>query len=217
MLFRDRRDAGQYLADALRHLIQQPGLIVLGIPRGGVIVAAEAARSLGAQLDITMARKLGAPDQPELAIGAVAADGTTFLNEDIVNSLEIPQAYIQQERDEQLLEIERREKLYRQGREPLSLTGRTVIVVDDGIATGATTIAALRALRKNHPARLALAVPVAPYETAQVLEHECDEAIFLATPDPFLSVGYFYERFAQVTDEQVIAALQSSYGNFNPG
>jgi predicted phosphoribosyltransferase len=193
----------------LLHLEQQPGLLVLGIPRGGVIVAAEVAHILGAQLDIILARKLGAPDQPELAIGAVAADGIVFLNEDVISDLNIPPAYIEQERAEQLVELEQREALYRQGLAPLKLDGQTVIVVDDGVATGATTIAALRAVRKRNPRRLTLAVPVAPAEIVQQLERECDEAVFIATPDLFLSVGRFYDLFAQVTDTQVIDALQA--------
>ncbi len=208
MLFRDRRDAGNQLANALQYLKQQPDLIVLGIPRGGVIVAAEVARGLRAPLDIIMARKLGAPNQSELAIGAVAADGTVFLNQDVVSDLSIAPAYIEQERDEQLAEIYRREALYRQGHAPRAIGGQTVIVVDDGVATGATTIAALRAVRKHAPKSLVLAVPVAPPETAQALARECDDALFLTMPDLFLSVGHFYTYFAQVTDAEVIAALQ---------
>ena len=209
MLFRDRRDAGNQLANALQYLKQQPGLIVLGIPRGGVIVAAEVAHGLEAPLDIIMARKLGAPNQPELAIGAVAADGIVFLNEDVVSELNISPAYIEQERDEQLVEIYRREALYRQGHAPRPMSGQTVIVVDDGVATGATTIAALRAVRKHAPRSLVLAVPVAPPETIQALARECDDALFLAMPDFFLSVGHFYTHFAQVTDAEVIEALQT--------
>ncbi|HEY3343023.1 MAG TPA: phosphoribosyltransferase [Anaerolineae bacterium] len=209
MFFRDRRDAGNRLAHTLQHLIQQPGLIVLGIPRGGVIVAAEVARELGAPLDIIMVRKLGAPEQPELAIGAVATDGTVFLNEDVVSDLNIPPDYIEQDRIVQLAELAKREALYRRGFAPLALGGQTVIVVDDGVATGATTIAALRAVRKSSPERLMLAVPVAPALMVEALERECDEAVFLATPDLFLSVGRFYDNFAQVTDTQVIEALQT--------
>ena len=198
------------LAHALQHLVTSPGLTVLGIPRGGVIVAVEVARTLRAPLDVYTARKLGSPDQPELAIGAVASDGTLILNQDIVSELRIPQSFIERERNAQVQEIHRREVLYRQGREPLALEANTVILVDDGIATGATTIAALRAIRKAHPARLVLAVPVGPRETALFLQHECDEAIFLATPDPFIAVGRFYEHFDQVTDGQVVLALSGA-------
>jgi putative phosphoribosyl transferase len=212
MLFRDRRDAGNRLAYALQHFRRRPNLIVLGIPRGGVIVAAEVARMLGAALDIITARKLGAPEQPELAIGAVATGGTLFLNEDVVRALEIPPTYIAQARDEQLLEIDRREMLYRRGRAAPVLTGQTVIVADDGIATGATTIAALRAVRQQSPCYLLLAAPIAPLETAQMLARECDEAILLDTPSHFPSVGHFYEQFAQVSDAQVITALQAQEG-----
>jgi predicted phosphoribosyltransferase len=210
MLFADRRDAGRQLAGALQHLATAPRLTVLGIPRGGVIVAAEVARALHAPLDVYTVRKLGAPEQPELAFGAVATDGTLFLNEFIVRELGLKPGFIARERDAQVREIRRREALYRQGRAPLPLEGNTVIVVDDGIATGATTVATLRAVRKANPRWLVLAVPVGPEETARNLVAECDEALFLYMPELFLAVGHFYERFDQVTDEQVVMALSSA-------
>ncbi len=210
MFFMDRSDAGRQLAHSLQHLAGAANLTVLGIPRGGVIVAAEVARALEAPLDVCTARKLSAPQQPELAMGAVAADGTLYLNDFIVAELDLPPQYIACLRDAQVREIKRREVLYRQGRPACPLEGHTVIVVDDGIATGATTIAALRAVRKARPSQLVLAVPVGPHETVSLLEGECDECLFLVAPEPFLAVGNFYDDFGQVSDEQVIAALSSA-------
>ena len=209
MLFDDRADAGRQLAQSLAQWRERADVIVLGIPRGGVIVAAEIARDLSAPLDVIICHKLGAPGNSELAIGAVAADGTLYLNDEIVEELRIPHSFIERERHEQLREIKRREELYRQGRPPRAVEGQVVILVDDGIATGATTIAALRALRHQHPARLVLAVPVAPAVMAQPLAAECDEIVILSMPESFAAVGWFYDHFDQVTDEQVVEALTS--------
>jgi predicted phosphoribosyltransferase len=214
-LFEDRRDAGRQLAERLAERLAvvrgsaeaHPGLIVLGIPRGGVIVAAEVARGLHAPLDVFITHKLGAPGNRELAMGAVASDGTVLLNRTILDNYPISQRYIDQERAAQMREIRRREALYRRERPPLALANQEALVVDDGVATGATTLTALRALRNQHVARLILAVPVAPHAIARELARECDEAVFLATPEPFQSVGRFYRQFDQVTDEQVINAL----------
>jgi predicted phosphoribosyltransferase len=209
-LFHDRREAGQRLAARLAPWRDYPSVIVLGIPRGGVIVAAEVARALHSPLDIWLTRKLGAPGEPELAIGAIASDGTMVLDEQLIRSLKVPGKFIEQVRDRELGEIRRRMELFRQGRPSPDLQNRVLILCDDGVATGATTITALRALKKSSPARLILAVPVAPASIVPALERECDELVILATPDPFLAVGRFYAEFDQTTDEQVIAGLNES-------
>lgn len=207
MLFRDRRDAGRQLANALEKWRSRDDVLVLGIPRGGVMVAAEIAQALNAPLDVVIAHKLGAPGNPELAIGAVAADGALYLNDDVIHELRIPPAFIERERTDQLQEIQRREELYRQGRAPCQITDHVVIVADDGIATGATTIAAMRALRQQHPARLVLAAPVAPAVMVKPLSAECDEAVILRAPEAFIAVGWFYEFFGQVSDRDVLAVM----------
>ncbi|MCS7059657.1 MAG: phosphoribosyltransferase family protein, partial [Anaerolineae bacterium] len=191
-------------------------VIVLGIPRGGVIVAAEIAARLHAPLDVFLTHKLGAPGNPELAIGAVADDGTTLLDEQLIETLGISDQHIQRERDTQLRLMQARAARYRQGRPPPDVSGRCVIVCDDGIATGATALAALECLRRRQPTWLILAVPVAPPQSVARLSTACDEIVTLATPDPFYAVGRFYQRFEQVSDEQVIAALeQYSHGAQN--
>ncbi len=209
MYFKDRREAGRLLALRLldwadRHDV---GVVVLGIPRGGVIVAAEIAARLHASLDVFLTHKLGAPGNPELAIGAVAGDGALLLDEQLVRDLGIPHSYIERERDAQLRSMQARAERYRQGRPPIDVQGRCVILCDDGIATGATALAALQALRKQQPARVILAVPVGPPKSLEALAPACDEVVVLATPEPFYAVGRFYLRFEQVTDEQVISAL----------
>lgn len=208
MLFLNRRDAGQQLAGRLALWRADPNVIVLGIPRGGIITAAEVARALNAPLDVWITRKIGAPEEPELAIGAIASDGTLVLDEVAIRELRVSQKFIERERERELREIARRAELYRQGRPPLVIANRVVILCDDGVATGATTLVALRALRKQKPARLILAVPVGPSVVLYSLARECDEIVVLATPEPFLAVGRFYEEFEQTTDEQVTAALR---------
>lgn len=205
--FRDRREAGQQLARKLRAYQDCADAVVLGIPRGGIVVAAEIAHALHAPLDVFIAHKIGAPFNEELAIGAIAGDGTVFLDKALIQELHLPEDRVRQARETQLREIERRAKLYRRDRAPLQLQNKIVIVADDGVATGATTMATLRALRRQDPARLVLAVPVAPRQVMPLLHAECDEVIVLDAPDPFVAVGYFYEDFEQVTDEQVIAFL----------
>jgi len=204
MIFRDREEAGDRLAHALlRFKDQHP--VVLALPRGGVPVAWEVARQLEAPLDLVLVRKIGAPQQPELAVAAVV-DGEKrelVVNEDVVEALAIPDTYLQREAARQVEEIERRRRLYLGGRAPIPVSDRTVIVVDDGVATGATTRAALRAVRRRGPARLILAVPVAPPETVESLAAEVDEVVCLATPSPFGAIGYFYDDFRQVEDEEV--------------
>ncbi|SFK29969.1 phosphoribosyltransferase [Methylocapsa palsarum] len=209
-MFVDRSDAGRQLASLLAPLkAQHP--IVFALPRGGAPVAAEIAKALRAPLDLLLVRKLGAPSQPELAIGAIVdgAKPTLLLNDEIVRSLHVTPGEIAQIRDVELGVIERRRKSYFKGRPPLSAKGRFVIVVDDGLATGATARAALNALRQQGASRIALAVPVAPPQTLQDLALECDEIYCLQEQDYFPGVGAFYRDFRQLTDAEVIAILDS--------
>ncbi len=208
MLFRDRREAGRRLAERLAFLKDEKELVVLGIPRGGVVVAAEVARALGASLDIFIAHKIGAPFNPELAIGALTSTGDVVLDEEMVACLQLTRTDILREVEHQREEIARRLELFRRGCPPLDLRGKVVVIVDDGIATGSTMLASLRALRKQAPTRLILAVPVSPPETMARLKKECDETIAVATPEPFWSVGRFYTRFEQTEDSEVIRLLE---------
>lgn len=207
MLFRDRHEAGKLLAQKLLDFKGNPDAVVLGIPRGGVVVAYEVAKALGLPLDVFIARKIGAPGNPELAIGAVASDGTVILDELSINFMGVPRRYIEKEIERQKEEISKRLLAYRGGREGYSLQGKIVILVDDGVATGATTIASLRAIRASNPSQLILAVPVAPPDTVEKLRHEADKVICLYTPSPFWAVGAFYLNFEQTTDEEVQALL----------
>lgn len=211
MLFKDRRDAGQQLAARLAFLKDQPSVIVLGIPRGGVVVAAEIARALHAPLDVFLAHKLGAPFNPELAIGALTSTGEVLLDELLVAELRLSPKEIAREVEHQRKEIGRRLDVFRKDRAPLDLKNRTVVIVDDGIATGSTMLAALRALRQQKPARLILAIPVGPPETIQRLACECDQVIVLDTPEPFWAVGRFYMQFGQTGDEEVVELLGQNF------
>jgi len=208
--FSNRRDAGQQLAAKLTAYKDKPDVIVLGIPRGGVVVAAQVARALNVPLDIFITRKIGAPFNHELALGAVASDGTVVLDEPLIHELRVPRRLIERETEIQKREIRRRLELFRKDRPALALENKTVIVVDDGIATGSTIIAALRALRHSRPARLVLAVPVAPAQAVPQLRAECDELVLLDTPEPFMAVGFFYEDFEQVTDEEAVNLLHAA-------
>ncbi|MDI6771174.1 MAG: phosphoribosyltransferase family protein [bacterium] len=203
MVFTDRRDAGRHLAVALEHLRDRDP-VVLAVPRGGVVVGREVAERLGTLLEVIVPRKLRAPYNPELAIGAVAEGGEAVLDE---MAHGVGAAYLEQEIEAQRAEIARRVKAYRRGRPLPSLAGRTVIVLDDGIATGATLIAALRAVRAMAPSHLVAAVPVAPPESVARLAKEADEVVCLSAPEFFQAVGQFYEDFTQVEDAEVVALL----------
>jgi putative phosphoribosyl transferase len=207
MIFDDRADAGKQLASRLTQYKDQPNVIVLAIPRGGVIVAAEIARALDAPLDVFLAHKLGAPFNSELAIGALTSTGQIWLDEALVAELHLSKAEIEREQERQRREIARRLAVYRSGRPPLDLRNKIVIVVDDGVATGATTVSALLALRQEAPGNLILAIPVGPPETVQRLADMCDQVVVLETPDPFMAVGHFYREFGQTSDEEVIKLL----------
>ncbi len=205
--FKDRREAGRLLAQQLSGYRGQKA-VVLGIPRGGIIVAQELARALEAETDIVLAHKLRTPGHAELAMGSVAEDGKLFLNEEVVGELGVGEAYIQQERAQQMAEIRRRTELFRHSRPKVSLTGRKVIVTDDGVATGATTQAALWAVRLEKPEKLIAALPVGPEDTIMRLAEDVDEMICLRTPPLFVAVGQFYVRFEPVEDEEVLEILK---------
>ena len=207
-IFRDRREAGRQLATALRPFCDEKP-IILALPRGGVPVAFEVARTLQAILDVLLVRKIGVPGHEELALGAVidGASPQMVLNDEVIDLVLPDPAYLDAARDRQLAEIERRRHLYRGEQPPVALAGRTVIVIDDGIATGATVKVAIRGVKLNQPRRLVLAAPVAPRETVQELSAECDRVICLATPDPFYAVGAYYRDFSQTSDAEVIALL----------
>lgn len=204
-IFEDRADAGRRLSQLLLEY-KSPNVIVLAIPRGGVVVGWEVANALRAPLDVVIPRKIGAPSEPELAIGAVA-EHVEVIDEDSVRYLGVSEKYIREETVRQREEIERRKALYRHGRPPLDVQGKTVLLVDDGIATGYTTIAAARELRLMQPGRLVLAVPVAPPEAVRRLRQEVDELIVIETPEPFMAVGAWYADFGQTTDEEVVELL----------
>src|SRR5207244_10311245 len=202
-LFRDRRDAGRLLAEKLAAYATRPDVLVLALPRGGVPVAYEVAHRLGAPLDVFVVRKLGVPGHEELAMGAVATGGVRVLNDQLVEQLGIPDQMIDAVAARERQELARRERLYRGGRPPPDVRGRTVILVDDGLATGATMRAAIMALRQLQPARIVVAIPTASPETCEELKAKIDEVICAITPEPFLAVGHWYEDFSQTTDEEV--------------
>jgi putative phosphoribosyl transferase len=208
--FADRRDAGRHLAKLLRHLADRPGLIVLALPRGGVPVAFEVAKELRAPLDIFLVRKLGAPGHEELAMGAIASGGVKVLNMDVVHLLRIPGPVIDAIAGREQRELDRREREYRGERPAPDLQGRAVILVDDGLATGSTMRAAVKALRQDGAARIVVAAPVGSSETCSDFRDEVDEVVCAASPEDFTAVGEWYENFSQTTDAEVRDLLRKA-------
>lgn len=205
--FRNRRHAGMVLAGLLLDYSRRPDLLVLALPRGGVPVAYEVAEAFGAPLDVFLVRKLGAPGQPELGMGAIASGGVRLLNENIVALLGVQRETIRRATEAESLELARRERLYREERLPPAIAGRTVILVDDGLATGASMRVAARALRQHRPAEVVAAVPVAAAKACAALECEVDEVVCPLTPSPFSAVGAWYRDFRPTSDEEVRSLL----------
>jgi predicted phosphoribosyltransferase len=208
MLFQDRADAGRQLAARLMGYAGRTDVLVLALPRGGVPVAYEVARALGAPLDVFLVRKLGLPGQEELAIGAIATGGVRVLNEDVVRILHIPDELIEVVAEKEKQELERRERLYRDERPARDVMGWIVILVDDGLATGSTMRAAVAALRQQHPHRIVVAVPVGAPEICIQMEEVADEVVCARTPEPFRAVGLWYGDFSQTSDEEVRELLE---------
>jgi putative phosphoribosyl transferase len=216
--FRDRSEAGRVLAASLSAYAGRPDVLILALPRGGVPVAFEVARVLQAPLDLFIVRKLGVPGQEELAMGAIASGGVRVINQEVVEALHIPDTIVDAVAVDEQRELARREVMYRGHRSPPDVRGRSVILVDDGLATGSTMRAAVRALRQQNPARLIVAVPTASPETCAAFADEVDEIICALTPEPFYAVGLWYENFSQTSDEEVRALLESAaHGFILPG
>ncbi|MEW6002550.1 MAG: phosphoribosyltransferase [Nitrospirota bacterium] len=209
-MFRDRRDAGMQLAERLRGYKDRDDVLILALPRGGVVTGYEIARSLNAPLDVLIVRKIGFPGQPEFAIGAISETGTIFLNERIISTYGVSNEYVESEISRQEKEISRRVKLYRQEKSIRELEGKIIILVDDGVATGATTKAAIETLKKEKIKELVVAIPVSPPQTADELKKMADEFVCIETPYDFMAVGAHYLDFTQVSDEEVIDLLKKS-------
>jgi putative phosphoribosyl transferase len=216
MYFHDRHEAGQLLAARLGHLKGKKEVLVLGVPRGGVVIGYEIAQALKVPLDVYIARKIGAPYNPELAIGAVASDGTLVLDEQLARQVDAQADYIEREVKKQREEIARRLAAYRGDRPIEKMEGRTIILADDGVATGSTLLVAIRALRAQQPARLILAIPVGPPPAVARLGAEVDEVVCLAEPPVFWAVGAFYEDFSQTSDQEVVELLQAARRSASP-
>jgi putative phosphoribosyl transferase len=201
--FRDRRDAGRQLAARLEAYRSRDDVLILALPRGGVPVAAEVAKALGLPFDLLLVRKLGIPGCAETAMGAIAANGVCVMNEDLIQQLDLTRTEINEVKRRETEELARRERLYRAGKPPIEVTGKTVIVIDDGIATGATMQAAILLLRRQGARRIIVATPVAPPDTARKLAREVDEMIVVAEPEEFSAVGEWYRNFGQTGDDEV--------------
>lgn len=210
MLFADRQEAGERLADKLLHF-KGKNPLVLAVPRGGLTVAEPVLEKTGGDLDLIITRKIGAPYQPELAIGAVTGDGFVMLNEDILSRVSADKKYIEKAVAKEVEEIKRRLKAYRGERPAPALDNRIVILIDDGVATGYTLLAALRSLQEKKPGRLVLAVPVGPPDTFKKLQQEVDELVYIEAPANFAAVGQFYRRFDQVSDAEVSTVLKRAW------
>jgi putative phosphoribosyl transferase len=210
LTFRDRKDAGQKLAAQLLRFSKNPNVVVLGLPRGGVPVAAEVARALSAPLDVFVVRKLGVPQQEELAFGAIASGGVRVLDAEIIEQLAIPDAVLDAVVEREMIELERRELAYRRGMPAADVKNRIVILADDGIATGSSMRAAVEALRKLGPERIVVAVPVASPHVVRQLSKVADELVCLSAPEDFRAVGQWYAEFQSTTDDEVTGALESA-------
>ena len=209
-MFADRRDAGRQLAWRLSRYADRDDVVVLALPRGGIPVAYEVARAIGAPLDVFVVRKLGVPGHEELAMGAIASGDVVVLSRDLINAIGVPADAIDDVIAAEREELERRERVYRDNAPPRRLDGKTAILIDDGLATGATMLAAVAALRKLHPRRIVVAVPVAAPDTCNALAYEVDEIICYETPEPFRAVGVWYHDFAQTSDDEVRRLLAAS-------
>jgi putative phosphoribosyl transferase len=208
-VFRDRSEAGRLVASQLAHYADRPDVLVLALPRGGVPIGHEVAQRLHVPMDVFIVRKLGVPGHEEFAMGAVATGGVRVLNEQVINALGIPGYVVDAVAQWEQRELERRAQLYRGNRPPPDVRGKTVILVDDGLATGSTMLAAVEALRRLGPARIVVAVPVASPDTCELLKDKVDEVICAVTPEPFYAVGLWYRDFSQTSDEEVRELLAS--------
>ena len=216
-ILQDRPAAGRRLIEALRPYARRPDVIVLALPRGGVPVAYEVARALGVRLDLMLVRKLGVPSRPEYAMGAIASGGIQIRNEEALRDHPIDQVTFDAVVERETRELVRREQVYRGTRAPVKLKEQVVILIDDGLATGASMKAAIHALRVQSPARIVVAVPVAPIETAEALRREVDELICPLMPEWFTSIGHWYMDFSQTSDAEVIALLQRAWQREDSG
>ncbi|MFW6364159.1 MAG: phosphoribosyltransferase [Spirochaeta sp.] len=210
MKFTNRKDGGEKLAEKLSAYADIAGVIVLGLPRGGVPVAGEVARRLHAPLDVFLVRKIGTPGREELAMGAIASGGSRVLNQNVISQLNISEEDIRRVENEERAELERREREYRGGRDELDLKGKTVILVDDGLATGASMKAAVAAVKKLQPQRVIVAVPAAAPDSMRALQAEADDVVAVITPEPYMAVGAWYEDFNQTSDAEVKRILESA-------
>ncbi|MFW5801505.1 MAG: phosphoribosyltransferase [Spirochaeta sp.] len=210
MKFTNRKDGGEKLAEKLSAYADIAGVIVLGLPRGGVPVAGEVARRLHAPLDVFLVRKIGTPGREELAMGAIASGGSRVLNQNVISQLNISEEDIRRVENEERAELERREREYRGGRDELDLKGKTVILVDDGLATGASMKAAVAAVKKLQPQRVIVAVPAAAPDSVRALQAEADDVVAVITPEPYMAVGAWYEDFNQTSDAEVKRILESA-------
>jgi len=214
VIFQDRRDAGRRLAIELTDGRLSRDAVVLALPRGGVPVGYEVADALGVPLDVFVVRKLGVPGQEELAMGAIASGGVMVLSDDLIQTLGITRQQLDAVARREWRELERRELLFREGRPPLDVKGRTAVLIDDGVATGATMLAAIAALKRLEPRRIVVGVPVAAPRTAELLASKVDELVCVATPEPFYGIGQFYVDFAQISDAEVREFLQLAQERF---
>jgi putative phosphoribosyl transferase len=212
MLIRDRVEAGQILATKLKQYTKRPDVIILALPRGGVPVAYQVAKILDLPMDIFLVRKLGVPGQEELAMGAIASGGVRVLNHDVITTLQIPESIIDTVAEKEQRELERREKFYRPDAPAYNLTNKTVILIDDGLATGATMKAAAEALKQQKVNKIIIAVPVAAESTCRELSTLVDDIVCALTPEPFYGVGYWYDDFSQTSDAEVIELLRKVHG-----